>query len=109
MREPNIQRKKLTPKVSDILSLKELINEIIQDGNPSNISKCYHTFKDSDKGTIEESIILHLDIYKKVLIQVVDDLPNDLYLRLEEKRMSIMELDKKLKVKALFVIHPINS
>ncbi|XP_059064685.1 uncharacterized protein LOC131856779 [Cryptomeria japonica] len=91
MREPNIQRKKLTPnkptpKVSDILSPEELINEITQDGNLSNISKCYHTFKDSNKGTIEESIILHLDIYKKFLTEVVDDLPNDLYLRLEEKK-----------------------
>lgn len=99
MREPNIQRKKLTPKkptpkVLDILSLEELINEITQDGNLSNINKYYHTFKDSDKGTIEESIIRHLDIYKKVLIEVIDDLPDDLYLRLEAKRMFIMELDK---------------
>ncbi|XP_059064475.1 uncharacterized protein LOC131054486 [Cryptomeria japonica] len=114
MREPNIQRKKLTPKkptpkVSDILSPEELINEITQDGNLSNINKCYHTFKDYDKGTIEESIILHLDIYKRVLFEVIDDLPNDLYLRLEAKRMSIMELENKLKVEALLVVHPVNS
>lgn len=73
------------------------------------MNKLYHSFKDLDKGTIEESIILYLDIYKKVLIEVVDDLPNDLYLRLEAKRMSVMELDKKLKVEALLSIHPINS
>lgn len=52
---------------------------------------------------------MHLDIYKNVLIEVVDNLPNDLYIRLEAKRMSVMELDKKLKVEALLDVHPINS
>lgn len=52
---------------------------------------------------------MYLDIYKKVLIEVIDVLPNDLYLRLEAKRMSIMALDNKLKVEALLVVHSINS
>ncbi|XP_059064268.1 uncharacterized protein LOC131856491 [Cryptomeria japonica] len=82
-----IAQKKMAPKISDALSLAELINEITQEN------------------TIEESIILYLDIFKKVLIEVIDVLPNDLYLRHEAKRMSIIELDKKLKVKALLVVH----
>lgn len=85
------------------------MNEITRDGNISNINKCYHTFKDFDKETIKESIILYLDIYKKVLIEVINVLLNDLYLRLEAKRMSIMELDKKLKVEALLAAHLVNS
>lgn len=111
VREP---KNKLTPKkkqtkAPDSLTPEELINEITQEGNLSNVKKYYHSFKDSDKETIEASIILHLDIYKKVLIEVVDDLPNDLYIRLEAKRMSVMELDKNLKVEALLAVHPINS
>lgn len=115
IRETNGPKKKVTPKKKpepkalDTLTPEELINEITQDGNLSNVNKLYHSFKDSDKDTIEESIILYLHIYKKVLIKVVDDLPNDLYLRLEAKRMSFMELDMKLKVEALLSVHLVNS
>lgn len=110
MRELSGLKKKVTQKkqeqqVFDTLSLEELVNEITQDENLSNVSKFYHSFKDLDKDTIEESIILYLDIYKKVLIEFIDVLPNDSYLRLEAKRMSTMELDKKLKVEALLVVH----
>lgn len=86
-----------------------MVNEITQDGNLGIVNKFYHSFKDSNKDTIEERIILYLDIYKKVLIEVIDVLPNDLYLRLEATRMYIMELDKKLKIEELLVVHPINS
>lgn len=115
VREPSGPKKKVTPKKKseqkelDTLSPKELVNEITQEGNLSNVNKFYHSFKDSDKDTIEESIILYVDIYKNVLIEVVDVLPNDLYLRLEAKRMFVMELDKKLKVEALLVVHLVNS
>lgn len=111
VREP---KKKLTPKkkqtkTPDTLTSEELVNEITQDGNLCNVNKYYHSYKDSNKDTIEASIILQLDIYKKFFIEVVEDLPNDLYLRLEAKRMSAMELDKKLKVEALLAMHPVNS
>lgn len=105
VREP---QKKLTPKKKQTPvtpTLDDLLNEITQEGNMVNVNKWYNFFKDSDKQTIEESIILHLDIYKKVLIEVIDDLPNDLYMRLEAKRLSVMELDKKLKVEALLALH----
>lgn len=63
MREPSSLKKKVTQKEpeqkgSDTLSPEELVNEITQDGNLSNISKFNHSFKDSDKDTVEESIIL---------------------------------------------------
>lgn len=70
------------------------------------MNKLYHSFNNTNRETIEESIVLHLDIYKKVLIEVIDELPNDLYMRLEAKRPSVMELDKKLKVEALLAVHP---
>lgn len=68
VREPSGSKKKVTPKKksepkeSDTLSPEELVNEITQDGILSNVNKFYHSFKDSDKETIEESIILYLDI-----------------------------------------------
>lgn len=73
VRDPPSQKKKVTPKkktkpkASNTLSPEELINEITQDGNLGNVNKFYHSFNDSDKESIEESIILYLDIYKKVL------------------------------------------
>lgn len=115
VREPSGPKKKVTPKKKleskalDTLTPEELINEITQEGNLRNVNKLYHSFKDANKNNIEESIILHLDIYKKVLIKVVDDLPNDLYLRLEAKRMSVMTLDKKSKAEVLLGVHRINS
>lgn len=75
----------------------------------SNIHKMYKSSNDFDRQSIEESIILHLDIYKKVLIKVVDDLPNELYRNLEAKRIAVMEIDKKLKIENLLAVHPVNS
>lgn len=85
--------------------LDNLLNEIIDDGNLSNVSKLYDTFTNEEKESIENSIILHLNIYKKVLIEVVDDLPSDLYRQLDAKRLAIMELDKKIKIEKLLVGH----
>lgn len=61
------------------------------------------------KKSIENSVILHLDIYKKFLMEIVDDIPNDLYRRLEARRVAIVELDKKNKIEKLLAIHPMNS
>lgn len=100
VREPKkkLTPKKKQPKAPDTLTPKELVIKITQDGNLCNVNKLYHSIKDLDRDTIEEYIILHLEIYKKVLIEVVDDVPNHLYIRLEAKRMSVMEFNKKLKV-----------
>lgn len=69
----------------------------------------YNTFTNEEKESIENSVILHLDIYKKFLIEVVDDLPSDLYRRLVAKRLEIVELDKKINVEKLLVLHPVKS
>lgn len=109
VREP---KKKPTPKRKQtpiIPTLNDLLNEVTHEGNLSNVNKLYHSFNNTDMETIEESIVLHLDIYKKFLIEVIDELPNDLYMRLEAKRLPVMELDKKLKVEALLVVHTVKS
>lgn len=104
--------KKLTPKKKQkqvLPPLDNLLNEITDDGNLANVRKLYNTFIDTKKESIENNIILHLDIYKKVLIEAMDNLPNDLYRRLDAKRIAVIELDKKLKVEKLLVVHRVNS
>lgn len=85
------------------------LNEITDDGNLSNVSKPYDTFKNEEKESIENSIILDLDIYKKFLIEVVDGQPSDLYRRLDANRLAIMELDKKINVEKILVVHLVKS
>lgn len=85
------------------------MSEITDDGNLANVRKLYNTFTNAEKESIKNNIILHLDIYKKVLIEVVDDFPSELYRRLDSKRIAVMELDKKLKIEKLLVVHSVNS
>lgn len=103
----------MTPKKKKvkhtITTLDKLLREIIEDGKLKNINKVYNTLSTDDKESIENSVILHLDIYKKFLMEVVDEIPNDLYRRLEARRLAIVELDKKIKIKKLPVVHPVNS
>lgn len=42
-------------------------------------------------------------------MEIVDEIPNDLYRRLEARRVAIVELDKKIKIKKLLAVHPVNS
>lgn len=74
-----------------------------------NNSKLYNTLSVDDKESIENSVILHLDIYKKFLMGIVDEIPIDLYRRLEARRVAIVELDKKIKIEKLLTVHLVNS
>lgn len=42
-------------------------------------------------------------------MEVVDELPSDLYKRLEGRRQVVVELDKKIKIEKLLVVYPVNS
>lgn len=106
--------KKLTPKKKkkvkqDIAPLDKLLSEITKDGKLKNISKLYNTLSVDDKESIENSVILHLDIYKKFLMEIVDEIPNDLYRILKARRVAIVELDKKIKIEKLLAVHLVNS
>lgn len=99
----------MTPKKKSIAPIDNLIDEITEDGKLKNISKMYNTLSDDDKDKVENSVILHLDIFKKFLMQVVDEILTNLYNRLESRRVGIIELDKKIKIEKLLVVHPISS
>lgn len=49
----------------DIAPLDKLLSEITEDSKLKNISKLFNTLSADDKESIENSVILHLDIYKK--------------------------------------------
>lgn len=106
-------KKKLTPKKKrtqqNIAPLDKLLNEITEEGELKNIGKVYDTLLANEKEKVENSVILHLDIYKKFLMEVVDELPDELFKRLEARRQAIVEIDKKIKVEKLLVVYPVNS
>lgn len=106
-------KKKLTPKKKrtqqNISSIDKLLDEITEEGKLKNVEKLYDTLSADEKEQVENSVILHLDIYKKFLMQVVDELQNELFKRLEARRQSVVELDKKIKIEKLLVVYPVNS
>lgn len=47
------------------LTLKELIHEILKDGNLNNVSTYYENFDDKDQRAVEEAIVECMDVYKR--------------------------------------------
>lgn len=42
-------------------------------------------------------------------MEIVDEIPTDLYRRLEARRVAIVDLDKKIKIEKLLAAHLVNS
>lgn len=61
-----------------LLSTQELIDEIIKDGKLKNIFVYYENLDDNDTRQIEEVVVLHLDIFSRILIELDRSLPKDL-------------------------------
>lgn len=96
-------KKKLTPKKkkkakTNLAPLDILLNEITKEGKLKNTGKIYDTLSADEKGKVEESVILHMDMFKKFLMEVINEIPDDLYKRLEARRQGVIELDKKIKI-----------
>lgn len=107
-------KKKLTPKKKkrtkqNLAPLDILLNEIIEEGKLKNIGKVYDTLTIDEKEQVENSVILHMDMYKKFLMEVIDEVPNEVFKRLEARRQVVIELDKKIKIENLLVVYPVNS
>lgn len=88
-------KKKLTPKKkkrtnSDLAPLDILLNEITEEGKLKNIEKIYDTLSANEKEQVEEGVILHMDMYKKFLMEVANEIPDDLYKRLEARRQAVI-------------------
>lgn len=107
-------KKKLTPKKKkrtnqNMAPLDILLNEITKEGKLKNIQKLYDTLTVDEKEQVESSVILHMDMYKKFLMEVVNELLDELFKRLEARRQAVVELDKKIKIEKLLVVYPMNS
>lgn len=106
------KKKKLTPKKrtqQNIAPIDRLLDEIIEEGKLKNINQLYDSLSVDGKEKVENSVILHLDIYKKFLMQIVDEVPVELFKRLEARRQAVIELDKKIKIEKLLVVYLVNS
>lgn len=69
------------------LSIQELIDEIIKDGNLKNISVYYVNMDYNDQRKIEV-VILYMDVFSKALIELEKYLPIELYRLIDARRKS---------------------
>lgn len=53
---------------------------------------------------IEEAILLYLDIYKKALLEIEQQILAELYNKLDDRRLSTLEEDKHIKIQELLTI-----
>lgn len=107
VRKATPKKKKRTNK--DLAPLDILLNEITEEGKLKNIEKIYDTLTTDEKEQVENSVILHMDMYKKFFMEVVNEISDYLIKRLEVRRQAIIELDKKIKIEKLLAVYLVNS
>lgn len=59
------------------MTLEQIVNEVIKNGNLKPLSECYDNFDDFDKRTLEEAIVEYLNVYSKALIKLMSIIPID--------------------------------
>ncbi|XP_059071295.1 uncharacterized protein LOC131865106 [Cryptomeria japonica] len=79
------------------LSLKELTNEILKDGNLNNVSTYYENFDDKDQREVKEVIVKYMDVYSKALLELSSMIPKSLYDILDARRHIASLEDDKIK------------
>lgn len=58
-------------EVKPPMSLSEIVNEAMKNGNLKPLTKWYDNFDESGKITLEEATIEYLNVYSKALIELV--------------------------------------
>lgn len=79
------------------LSIQELIDEIVKNGNFKNISIYYENMDYKDQRQIEEAPIFYMNLFSKELIELEKYLPNDLYSLTDARRKSASQMDREIK------------
>lgn len=79
------------------LSIQELIDEIIKDGNLNNMFVYYENMDVKNQRQIEEAAILYIDVFSKALIELEKYLPKDLYSLIDARRKSASQMDREIK------------
>lgn len=79
------------------LTLSELINQIVKEGNLKNVLVYYENCDESEQRSIEEAIIEYLNTYSKVLLEISSIILKDLYDILDARRHATSLEDERLK------------
>lgn len=51
------------------MSLDEIVNEVVKNGNLKTIAEWYDNFDENGKRTLEEAIVKYLNVYSRALYQ----------------------------------------
>lgn len=79
----------------------KLVDEITKDGMLKNVQFYYDHLEDDEQRDVEEGVLLYLDIYKKALIEIENEIPRELYNMLDARRLSTMQEGKHIKIQEL--------
>lgn len=102
-----VKRKKKDDTDSGKVSPKtcaEIVDEITKYGMLKNVKFYYENLEDDEQREVEEGVLLYLDIYKKSLIQIENQIPAELYNMLDARRLFSMQEDKHIKMQELLAI-----
>lgn len=79
------------------MSLNEIVNEVVKNGNLKPLSELYGKFDESGKISLEEATIEYLNVYSKALIELMTVIPKSLYEILDARRQTTNKEDEGLK------------
>lgn len=81
-----------------------MVDEITKDGKLKNVQFYYEHLDDDEEREVEELVLLYLDIYKKTLLEIENQIPTQLYGILDARILSAMDEDKNIKIQELLSI-----
>lgn len=80
------------------MSLSEIVNQVIKNGNLKPLSEWYDNFDENGKRTLEEATVYYLNLYSKLsLIEIMSVIPKSLYEILDARRQTTNKEDERLK------------
>lgn len=88
------------------MSVDEVVNAIVKDGNLKPLYELYETFDESGQRILEEATIKHMNIFNKVLVEIMFGLPKNLYDILELRRLSARIEEENLRKRVLVDLCP---
>lgn len=83
------------------MSVDEVERSVVKDGNLNPIFDWYDTFDESGKKILEEATIKHMNVFNKVLVEIMFGFPPSLYNSLESRRLSALSEEKNLRKRFL--------
>lgn len=79
------------------MSIDQLIDKIIVDGNLKNLGAYYERLDEVDHRKVEEAAVLYLHNFSKTLIELEKSTPKDIYNIIDSRRPTASRTDKEMK------------